>query len=104
MGKYALRKATLLQRVMSYARGPLGRASVFKDDMEVEHQTARERVLRLLRRFRAGDSIPPVEVVVCPPGYAYPYKLTHGAHRLYCSLAAGFTHIPAVNGFDWSAL
>jgi hypothetical protein len=84
--------------------GPLTRASIFKDDMAEEHQTARERVVRLLRGFRFGDSIPPVEVVDSSPGYGYPYKLTHGAHRLYWSLAAGFTHVPAVNGFDWSAL
>ena len=41
--------------------GPVCRASVFKDDREGERQTARERVLRLLRGFRAGDAIPPVE-------------------------------------------
>lgn len=81
--------------------GPVCRASIFKDDIEGEHQTARERVLRLLRGFRAGDTIPPVEVVVATPGYGYRYKLTHGTHRMYCSLAAGFTHVPAVNGFDW---
>ena len=84
--------------------GPVCRASIFKDDAEVERQTARERVLRLLRGFRADDAIPPVEVVVAPPGYGYRYKLTHGAHRLYCSLAAGFTHVPAVDGFEWETL
>jgi hypothetical protein len=81
--------------------GPGRRVSVFKDDMEVEQQTARERVLRLLRGFRADDCIPPVEVVIGPQGYGYRYKLTHGTHRLYCALAAGFTHVPAVEGFYW---
>jgi hypothetical protein len=81
--------------------GPLRRASIFKDDMETERKTARERVLRLLKGFHADDAIPPVEVVEASPDYGYRYKLTHGAHRLYCSLAAGFTHIPAVKGFDW---
>lgn len=84
--------------------GPVCRASIFKDDTEGERQTARERVLRLLRGFRAGDAIPPVEVVVGPPGYGYRYKLTHGTHRLYCSLAAGFTHVPAIDGFDWETI
>jgi hypothetical protein len=81
--------------------GPVRRANIFKDDMEAERKTARERVLRLLKGFQVDDAIPPVEVVEAPPGYGYRYKLTHGAHRLYCSLAAGFTHIPAVTGFDW---
>ena len=84
--------------------GPLHRASIFKDDLEEEHKTARERVLRLLRGFRAGDSIPPVEIVDSPPGYGFPYKLTHGAHRLYCSLASGFTHVPIIKGVDWHSL
>lgn len=84
--------------------GPLRRASIFKDDMETEQKTARERVLRLLRGFQADEQIPPVEVVEAVPGSRYRYKLTHGAHRLYCSLAAGFTHIPAVKGFDWDQL
>ena len=81
--------------------GPLRRANIFMDDMETERKTARERVLRLLRGFQANEAIPPVEVVEAPPGYGYRYKLTHGAHRLYCSLAAGFTHIPAIKGFEW---
>jgi len=81
--------------------GPGRRVSIFKDDMEVEHLTARERVLRLLQGFRAGDAIPPVEVVENVPGYGFRDKLTHGTHRLYCALAAGFKHVPAVKGFAW---
>jgi hypothetical protein len=81
--------------------GPLRRGNIFKDDMETERKTARERVLRLLRGFQTNEAIPPVEVVEAPPGYGYRYKLTHGAHRLYCSLAAGFTHVPAAKGFEW---
>lgn len=82
--------------------GPVIRApgvGIFNDSEE--DGPARERVLRLLRGFRTGDAIPPVAVVVGPPGYGYRYKLTHGTHRLYCSLAAGFTHVPAVDGFDF---
>src|SRR6266403_1062482 len=33
-------------------------------------------------------------------GYPYRYKLVHGAHRFYCSLAAGFKCVPAIEGFD----
>jgi len=76
--------------------GPLLRVPLFRDDPYEERKTGRERVLRLLRGFRADDAIPPVEVVPGPPGYGYRYKLIHGAHRLYCSLVAGFTHVPAV--------
>jgi hypothetical protein len=65
---------------------------------------ARERVLKILRGFRQGDAIPPIQVVECKSGSAHRYKLTAGTHRLYCSLAAGFTHVPAVKGFDWGSI
>jgi hypothetical protein len=64
---------------------------------------ARERVVKILRGFRLGELIPAVEVLESKSGSAYRYKLTNGTHRLYCSLAAGFTHVPTVKGFDWSA-
>jgi len=66
------------------------------------HKLLRDRssVLDILQGFRIGDAIPPVEVVLGKPGYGHQYRLTNGAHRLYCSIAAGFTHIPAVQGFD----
>src|SRR5713101_4718087 len=64
---------------------------------------ARERVLRILRGFRLDEAIPPVEVVECGPGSHHRYKLTAGIHRFYCSLAAGFTHVPTIRGFDWIA-
>jgi hypothetical protein len=66
--------------------------------------TARESVVAILLGFRCGAMIPPVEVVKAEALSAYPYKLVHGTHRLYCSLAAGFTHMPAVEGFDINAL
>lgn len=62
--------------------------------------SARERVVRILRGFRFDDAIPPVEIVGAHPGRPYRYKLVHGAHRLYCSLAAGFKCVPAIEGFD----
>ncbi len=75
----------------------------FNDDKETG-LSAKERVINILRGFRGDVAIPPVEVVKLPQGSPYKYKLTHGTHRLYCSLATGFTHVPAVDGFDWEIL
>ena len=66
---------------------------IFNDN---EYSTARERVVRILRGFVSGEKIRPVEVKCEPPESPYRYKLHHGAHRFYCSLAAGFSHVPAV--------
>jgi hypothetical protein len=71
---------------------------VFNSDLETG-LTAKERVLTILRGFLAGNAIPPVEVVELPPGHDFSHELIHGAHRFYCSLAAGFTEVPAVDGF-----
>lgn len=70
---------------------------IFNDSEE--EGTARERVLRILRGFRLDNAIPPVEIV--EGQHPHRYKLTHGAHRFYCSLAAGFTSVPTIEGFDW---
>ncbi|MCZ6625242.1 MAG: ParB/Srx family N-terminal domain-containing protein [Deltaproteobacteria bacterium] len=84
--------------------GPVHReGGVFKDDNETG-LSAKERVTRILRWFREDVAIEPVEVVKLLPSDPYRYKLVHGAHRFYCSLAAGFTHVPAVDGFDWASL
>jgi hypothetical protein len=64
---------------------------------------ARERVVKILRGFRLGELIPAVEVLESKSCSACKYQLTDGTHRLYCSLAAGFTHVPTVQGFDWTA-
>lgn len=80
--------------------GPVRRQPLFRDDHE-EGVPVSERVCRLLRGFRLGQFIPPVEIVDSP-GTEHRYKLTHGAHRLYCSLLVGFSHIPTVPGFDMS--
>lgn len=58
--------------------------------------TAKDRVESILNGFLTGSVIPPVEVVPEPKGSNYRYKLVHGAHRFYCSLAAGFSHVPAI--------
>ena len=68
---------------------------VFNDN---EQMSARERVLQILRGFNTGTKIAPVKVVCEPPGSRYRYKLVNGTHRFYCSLAAGFSHVPAVEG------
>jgi len=62
--------------------------------------TAKDRVISILKGFRAGSAFPPVEIVLEPEGSKFRYKLVHGAHRFYCSLAVGFSHIPAIKGFD----
>ena len=82
--------------------GPVSRnpgVGIFNDSEE-EGRSARERVVRILRGFRFDDAIPPVEIVAGQGGYPYRYKLVHGAHRLYCALAAGFKCVPAVEGLD----
>lgn len=66
--------------------------------------TAKDRVISILAGFRNGSPIPPVEVVPEPEGSKFRYRLVHGAHRFYCSLAAGFSCVPAVKGFDIHAL
>jgi hypothetical protein len=72
---------------------------IFNDNQEA---SARERVVSILRGFRTGSAIPPVEIVLEPPDSQFRYRLVAGVHRFYCSLAAGFSHVPAVEGFDFS--
>ena len=71
---------------------------IFNDSKE--EGSARERVVRILRGFRFDNAIPPVEIVEGQIGYPYRYKLVHGAHRFYCSMAAGFKSVPTIKGFD----
>ena len=84
--------------------GPVHRSQgvgIFNDN---DDAAARERVVSILRGFRCGAAFPPIEVVKGRSDYGYAYKLVHGTHRFYCSLAAGFTHVPAVDGFDITTL
>jgi hypothetical protein len=64
-----------------------------------EGLTAKERVIRILRAFANGVALPPVEVVRTSSD-SHPFKLFDGTHRLYLSLAVGYTHIPAVERPD----
>ena len=72
-------------------------AGVFNDNSK---QTARESVVSILRCFVVGVQLPPVEVMHAGPEDLHRYKLKHGVHRLYCSLAAGFLCVPAVLGIN----
>ena len=84
-----------------WARFGVLRRCIFNDN---EEASARERVVSVLRGFRSGAAIPPVKIVEAGAEYGYRYKLVDGAHRFYCALAVGFTHVPTVRGFDWGAL
>ena len=74
------------------------------DDVEPERRDLthgvfndESRVLRVLRGFRADDAIPPVEVRRRTAGGPPTFELFDGAHRFYCAVAAGFSHVPAVD-------
>jgi len=76
---------------------------IFNSDKDTG-RTARDRVVSILRGFLSGAKLPPVEVVSLPDGQVHRYKLVAGTHRFYCSLAVGFSSVPAVIGFDWNSL
>lgn len=65
--------------------------------------SAKDRVVSLLRGFRENSAIPPVELLPDETGSNFGYKLAAGYHRFYCSLAAGYSRVPAVIGFDANA-
>ena len=62
--------------------------------------TARERVVSILKGFREDSAIPAVHVVRVGPGGPYRFRLKVGAHRFYCAVAAGFTHVSAIDVTD----
>lgn len=75
---------------------------VFNDS--VEFGTARERVVKILQGFRSSAEIPPVEMDRLEEPCEHHYRLRNGAHRFYCSLAAGFSHVPSIvyEPAEWS--
>lgn len=75
-----------------------GSHGVFNDNLETG--SAQERVVRILRGFREGQSIPPIEVARLADRSSPNFKLSHGAHRFYCAVAVGFSHVPAVEVVD----
>jgi hypothetical protein len=72
---------------------------VFNNDAETGLR-AKERVVRIRQGFRTGAPLPPVETLRLASDARHTYRLKHRAHRFYLSIAAGFTHVPAVDGFD----
>jgi hypothetical protein len=81
---------------------PLERApgvGIFNDNDEA---SARERIVRILRGFREGVQIPPIHLVKLTPRAPFRYRIGDGSHRFYCSLAAGFSHVQAFEGYDFS--
>jgi hypothetical protein len=57
------------------------------------------RLIRVLKGFVAGDQIDPVPLIALPIpelGHTpYRYRVLHGVHRFYSSIAVGFSHLPA---------
>ncbi len=51
------------------------------------------RTLRILTGISNGDAIPPIQIEQSDSARK-PYRLRHGFHRYYASLAAGFSHVP----------
>jgi hypothetical protein len=78
---------------------PVPRTPAFRN---WEGISARERVESILRAIVADIALPPVQLTRQATGY--PFSLKDGLHRLYCSIAAGFTDIPAVKFIDMKAL
>jgi len=76
---------------------------ILKDDDE-NGIAVKDRVESILEAFQLGIPLFPVEVVRLDPNGVHKFKLTAGVHRLYCSMAIGFTRVPVVDGFDWASL
>ena len=105
-GAYHVDRAALLEQeireILIADIGPVERAAgvgVFNESEE--GVSAHDRVMSILRGIFADAPIPPVAVSKPQEGQQFRYKLLHGSHRLYCSLAAGFVNVPAVEGFEW---
>ena len=56
----------------------------------------KEKVLKIFSGFVENSPIHPVKIKTQSQGSFYPYALWDGTHRFYCSVAAGFSHVPAV--------
>jgi hypothetical protein len=82
---------------------PLNRKAshgVFNDSEAGRREgSARERVVRILKWFRDDAPVEPVCVARLTEGADWRFN-AHGAHRFYCAVAAGYSHIPAVEVDD----
>lgn len=59
--------------------------------------SARQRVVRILRWFVSDAEVEPVKVVKASDA-RYGYRLIEGCHRFYCANALGFKRVPATLG------
>jgi hypothetical protein len=93
-----------LHEVAPVKRGP--GVGIFNDKkvglFNEKEATARERVLQILRDFRDDAEIWPICLKKLASGDMFRYEIGDGSHRFYCSLAAGFSHVPAFEGYDFS--
>ena len=53
-----------------------------------------QRLESLFRAFRSDIPLPPVQLIEVKLGGRYRYKVYHGVHRYFASVAAGFSHLP----------
>ena len=67
------------------------------------HKSAKDRVVSLLQGFRENSAIPPIAVLSEVPGSKFRFRIANGYHRFYCSLAAGYSRVPAMFGFNADA-
>jgi hypothetical protein len=65
--------------------------------------SAEDRCISLLKAMVAAKPLPPIELKPTQIG-KQEFELKDGTHRLYLSLALGFTHVPAVRWLDIEAL
>ena len=73
---------------------------IFCDDKDTG-DSAKQRVIRILRWFLEYHAVGPIKVVISKEKQ-YQYKLVGGCHRFHCALALGFKNVPATMGFDMS--
>jgi hypothetical protein len=71
---------------------------IFCDDKNTG-ESAKQRVLRILRWFLSDHEVEPVKVVKSKDP-RYEFRLIEGCHRFYCANAMGFKAVPATMGFD----
>jgi hypothetical protein len=55
----------------------------------------KDRMVSVLQDIALRREIWPIEIIEGASG-DYRYRLHHGAHRFHASVAAGFSHIPAI--------
>lgn len=53
-----------------------------------------QRIVDILRGFRVGDKLPPIEVDEPPTNTGFRYRVRDGFHRYYASAAVGFIQLP----------